>query len=153
MTTRLTSTHVNQYFMTRVYFACRIVQLTSKQEKELQKIYEEPLLLKLQLGRNFPRAAFHSRAKALGVGLMKPTTILAAMAARLHIANTRSYNPTSKIIKASENYDMIMQGRNTSNLCKFQTKCQTSSSWTQYIGSIFNNRNISLQNHHAEELT
>ena len=139
--------------MTRVYFACGIVQLTPKQEEELEKIYEEPLLIKLQLGRKFPRAALYSRLKALGVGLMKPTTVLAAMAARLYIANTRSFNATSKLIKASENYDMIIQGKNTSDLYKSKTVCETSSSWTQNIGYIFNTRNISLKNHHTEEIT
>ena len=64
--------------MTKVYFGCGIFDLTAEQENELTKIYETPLLQKLKLGQKFPRTALYSRRSALGVGLMKPRTAIAA---------------------------------------------------------------------------
>ena len=47
--------YYNVYMIKSIYFDCRIVELTEKQEKELRRIYKEPLLVKLGLSRKFPR--------------------------------------------------------------------------------------------------
>ena len=44
-----------------VYFGCGIVKLSRKQEDELKRIHEEPLLMRLGLSRTFPRTVSCSR--------------------------------------------------------------------------------------------
>ena len=153
LSTKLTYTFINQYFMTRVYFGSGIMYLTPPQEKQLQDIYERPLLLKLQLGEKFPRSALYSRAKALGVGVMKPRTIISAMAMRLYIANMRANSPTSKIIKTSLNNDIIFLGEKSNNASLHNIKDSKDNSWTQQIAVILKSRKITLKNHPIEKIT
>ena len=109
--------------------------------------------MKLQLGEKFPTAALYCRAKALGIGLMKPRTIIAAMEIRLYVGNMRANSPTSKIIKALQNNDMIILGENNSNAYTHTIKDTSYNSWTQQIGVILQTRAIKLLNHLTEQIT
>ena len=63
--------------MTRsVFFRCRIIELTAKQNTELKKIYEAPLLWKLGLGKKFLRKLLYVQRIALGVGLLQPKIVI-----------------------------------------------------------------------------
>ena len=44
----------NVYLCKKVYFGCRIIILTEKQEKELTRIHELIILWKLRLSEKFP---------------------------------------------------------------------------------------------------
>ena len=50
----LTYIMFNAYMMKSVYFRCGIVELNPRQEKLLQKEYEEMILTKLGLSKKFP---------------------------------------------------------------------------------------------------
>jgi len=43
--------YYNVYIIKSIFFGCGIVELNEQQERELQRIYKEPLLLKLGLSR------------------------------------------------------------------------------------------------------
>jgi len=96
--------YYNVYMIKSVYFRSGIVELNNKQEIELRRIYEELLLIKLGLSRKFPRDILHSRKSALGVGIMKPTTIIDMLKAKLFLGNVRRKGVTYVAIKLQEEY-------------------------------------------------
>ena len=53
-----------------VFFGCGVIELNPREEKELKRIYKEPMLVKLGLSKKFPRIVLYTRKSALGVGLM-----------------------------------------------------------------------------------
>ena len=75
--------------MMPVFFGCGVIELNKKQEDELRRIYEQPMLIKLGLSRKYPRTALYSRKSALGIGLMKPNTIIAILKLKSYIGNKR----------------------------------------------------------------
>ena len=82
-----------------------------KQEKELRRIYEEPILIKLGLGRKFPRTALYSRKSVLGVGLMTPSTIIACLKLKLYVGNKRKLGNAEDSIAIQEAYQEVETGR------------------------------------------
>jgi len=118
-TTKLMSTDINPfqaaiyynaYMIKSVYFGCGIVELNQSQEKELKRIYKEPLLLKLGLSRNFPRSVLYSRKSALGIGIMIPSTIIAILKAKLYVSNVRAGGNTVQAVRVQEEYLKIEAG-------------------------------------------
>jgi len=97
-----------------VFFGCGIVELNEQQEKELQRIYEEPLLVKLGLSRKFPRDVLYSRRSVLGIGIMKPSTIIVLLKAKLYLGNVRRKGVTYAAIKLQEEYLKVKVGRDIS---------------------------------------
>ena len=103
--------YYNVYMIKSVFFGCGIVELNEQQERELRRIYEEPLLLKLGLSRKFPRDVLYSRKSALGVGIMKPSTIIDILKAKLYLGNVRRKDVTYAAIKLQEEYLKVKAGR------------------------------------------
>ena len=66
----LTYLYFNAYLMKSVYFGCGIFGLTNPQENELKRIYEEAILVKLNLRRKFPWAILYVKKSAMGIGLI-----------------------------------------------------------------------------------
>ena len=81
--------YFNMYMIKSVFFGCGVIELNSREEEELKRIYEEPLLIKLGLGRKFPRIVLYKRKSALGIGLMKPSTVIAILKLKSYIGNRR----------------------------------------------------------------
>ena len=104
--------YFNVYMIKTVFFGCGIVELNDKQEKELRRIYEEPMLRKLGLSVKFPRTALYSRRSALGVGLILPSTLIAMLKIKLYIGNIRKLGHATDSIKMQEDYQEIEAGRN-----------------------------------------
>ena len=104
--------YFNVYMIKTVFFGCGIVELNDKQEKELRRIYEEPMLRKLGLSVKFPRTALYSRRSALGVGLMLPSTLIAMLKIKLYVGNIRKLGHATDSIKMQEDYQEIEAGRN-----------------------------------------
>jgi len=69
----------NMYLVTHVYFGCGIVNITLSQKKILIKLSEPVLLRKLKLSQKFLREMLFARKAALGIGLMKPSTMIAVL--------------------------------------------------------------------------
>ena len=103
--------YFNIYMIKSVYFGCGVIELNEKQEKELRRIYEEPMLMKLGLSKKYPRAALYSQKSALGVGLMLPSTIIATLKLKLYIGNKRRLGNSAEALKIQEEYQVIEAGR------------------------------------------
>ena len=85
-----------------MYFRCGIIKLDNKEEVELIKIYKVLLLRKLDLSIKFPWAVMHTSKELLGLGFMKPKTIIAIQVLRLYLSNKRIKFTVSKMISAVE---------------------------------------------------
>ena len=94
------------------YFSCRIVILRTKEDQELRKIYEAPILLKLGFSKNFPRTILCTRRSALRIGLMMPQTIIEILKLKLCIGNKRKKWNAYEAVKAQEDIIRVEAGRN-----------------------------------------
>ena len=94
--------YYNAYLITNVYYGCRILNITSKQEEILKKIYKPIILQKLQLSIKFPRKILYARKSALGIGLMAPSTIIDSLALKAYVSHQRGESNISKIIQILE---------------------------------------------------
>ena len=67
-------------------------------------MYEEPLLSKFGLSKNFLRQVLYSRKSALGIGIMTPSTIIDMLKAKLYIGNIRKEGVAKEAIDLQEEY-------------------------------------------------
>ena len=67
--------------------------------------------MKLGLSKKFPRDVLYSRKSALGVGIIKPSTIIDTLKAKLYLGNVRRGGVTSNAIKLHEEYLLVEAGR------------------------------------------
>ena len=74
------------------------MKLTRQQDEILQKIYEEPLLVKLGFSSKFPRDVMYMPTHALGLGFLKPSTIVAQLQLKLLVGYARTRSPTHENI-------------------------------------------------------
>jgi len=79
----------NMYLIKQVYFGCGIIELLPAQEKILMQICESTLLKKLRLSEKFPRRILYARKSELGVGILKPTTMIAILALKLYLGHKK----------------------------------------------------------------
>ena len=77
--------YFNMHILKSVFFSCIVVHLTNKQIAELKKIYEVPLLHKLQLSTRFSKELLYARKSWLGVELLAPETVLAMLKLKVYI--------------------------------------------------------------------
>ena len=77
--------YFNMYILKSVFFSCAVVHLTNKQIVELKRIYEVPLLRKLQLSTRFPKELLYIQKLRLRVGLLAPETVLVILKLKVHI--------------------------------------------------------------------
>jgi len=68
--------YFNMYMTQSVFFGCRVISLSDKQNKELKKLYEAPIAKNLGLGEKFPQKIMYSWQSTLGVGLIEPKTYI-----------------------------------------------------------------------------
>ena len=92
----------NLCMLSSVYFGCGITSLTAKEEIELRKLCEEPMLRKFGLSSNFPRDVMHVSKEMLGLGLFLPSTMTATQGLRLHLGNKRIKSCAARIVRALE---------------------------------------------------
>ena len=105
------SIYFNVYMIKAVFFGCGVIELNPKEEVELKRIYEEPMLIKLGLSRKFPRVVLYMRKSALGIGLMAPSTIIAILKLKQYIGHSRKRGNAGKAIQMQEEYRRIEAGR------------------------------------------
>jgi len=110
MITTTASMYYNAYLITNVYYGYGILNITSKQEEILKKIYEPIILQKLQLSIKFPRKILYARKSALGVGLMAPSTIIDSLALKAYVSHQRGESNISKIIQILEQNVWLQYG-------------------------------------------
>ena len=103
--------YFNVYMIKSVFFGCGVIELNPREEKELKRIYEEPMLVKLGLSKKFLRIVLYTRKSALEVGLIQPSTIIAILKLKSYIGNKRKTGNAIKSINIQEEYQEIKAGR------------------------------------------
>ena len=136
--------YFNTYIITSVYFGCGIVKLSPKEEQELRRLYEAPMLMKLGFSRNFPRHTLYSRRSALGIGLMKPNTIIDMMKLKLYLGNKRKLGNTNEAVVAQEDMRNIEAGRNV-KMGEDPHKRYWKETWIDEVSDLLWEREINLQ--------
>jgi len=104
--------YYNMYLMRKVYFGCGIITLMPNQEKILIKISESILLRKIGLSKKFPTKMLYIRKLALGIGLMKPSTMVAILTLKLYVGYVRAQDRITSIIKINEENTIFQNGYN-----------------------------------------
>ena len=94
--------YYNAYLIKKVYFGCGVMTLDKNQEVILQKIYEPVILRKLKLSEKFPRKVLYMRNSALGIGLLKPRTIVDLLSLKLYLGHHRAKTKESKMMQINE---------------------------------------------------
>ena len=89
ITTPVAYVYYNMYLLTKVYFRCRIMKITDKQEEHLMKIYKLIILKKLGFSIKFPCNVLYTRKSALGIGIIKPSTAIEILAPKQYIGHKR----------------------------------------------------------------
>ena len=136
--------YYNAYMIKSVYFGCGIVELSDKQEEELKRLYEEPLLVKLGLSRKFPRVVLYSRKSALGVGIMALNTILAMLKAKLYLGNIRRKGETHKAIELQEELMTVEAGQDI-KIGSSTVERYWHRTWVDEVHDLFSCRDIILK--------
>ena len=119
------------------------MKISKQQDKELRRLYETTLAKKLRLGSNFPRAAMHSRKSAVGIGLIKPKTVIAILACKLNVGNVRAKTKIGKIIRMQEESLIIEHGRVWKGVESYTKKPEA---WTEEVNALLNERNLKIRN-------
>ena len=91
-------TFFHTYLIKKVFFGCGVLSISESQEKELCRIYESPILKKLGLSEKYPRTLLYVERNSMGLGLLKPTTIIAQNKVKLLVGNTRIAKSTCDAI-------------------------------------------------------
>jgi len=146
MNSRNAYLYYNMYLIKKVYFGCGIIRITRKQENELLKICERPILRKLGLSEKFPRELLYSRKSALGIGLLKPSTIIAILAAKLYIGHMRKNDRIANMIKINEEEAEWEYGYSQSIHQISQEHKTKQSTWSDEIATMWNDRGIKFHN-------
>jgi len=111
---QLTYIFYNAYLIKSVYFGIGIICLTPNQELELMRIYEPTILRKLNLSSKLPRRILYTRKLSLGIGIMKPSTIIDTLKAKLYLENVRKEGVAQSAIRLQEEYLAVEAGRRVS---------------------------------------
>ena len=102
--------YFNMYLLRSVFFRCEVVKISEKQEKDLKKMYEIPLLTKLKLGEKFPRKVLYVRRIAMRVGLIQPCIAIVIVTLQLYFGNIRIESNAGNIILALEELMEVNNG-------------------------------------------
>ena len=109
---QLVYVYYNIYLIKAVYFGCGIIQLTPNEEKILKAIYEEPILIKLGYSKKFPRRVLYMRKNVLGIGLLRPKTIMKILALKLYIGYKRVNTIINQLINTIEDIHFVKSSYN-----------------------------------------
>ena len=148
--TPLTAANAYVFFhiclITQVHFGCGIMTLTEAQEKELIRISEATLLQKLGLSEKFPRQILHTEKTQLGVGIMKPSTILTILSLKLYLGHKRHEDIIANQLEVNERNVAFQYGYNK-NVLEVKRKLKPNQiTWSDEIGERLESRNVVFVN-------
>ena len=133
------------YMIKNVFFRCRVVHFSPPEEKELNKLYKQPIIDKLRLGMKFPRRALYIYKKVLGVGLMEPNTIIAALALKLYFGHTRLQSETNLLIESNLEKLQVEIGRNNAIEEIPLDEKHWNRTWLDHVFELYQKRNIKVE--------
>ena len=138
MVAPLTYIHANAYFMSKVCFGCGTFDMTERQEQELKIIHEMTLVLKLNLGNNFPRKISVSRVIEIGINTMVPRTAIAALIIKSYMSHQRMKSENGKLMQMIEINQMIESGARSIYSKRNNKVCLGIKLWTENSAKILN---------------
>ena len=142
----LTYIFFNQYLIKSIYFGCSVIYLNKTQEKELMKIYEESILKKIGLSAKFPRQILYARKSALGVGIMRPSTIVNTLAIKLYIRHQQKKSRLASFININEENSFIDNGINKDPIKTPHNKRFWEYTWSDEITEYLQKRDLEVIN-------
>ena len=83
ITTLVAYIYYNMYLLTKVYFGYSVINITKVQEQILVKVHEITILRKLRFIEKFPQRVLYSYKTALGISLIKLSTMIATLVLKL----------------------------------------------------------------------
>ena len=111
---------------------------------------EKVILRKLGLSEWFPRDVLYSRKTALGVGIMKPSTIIDILVLKLYVGHKWLNNRIAKIIRINEEEVSYQNGFNE-NVIKTPRNLKLKEGiWSDHIGKKLEKRMIKIVNNENE---
>ena len=102
MVTITVSMYYNIYLIKNVYYSCRILSISQKQEEILKKICKPVILRKLRLSIKFLINVLHTRKLVLEVGLMSLSTIIDILLFKLYISHNWGNSEVALIMNVLE---------------------------------------------------
>ena len=108
---------------------------------------ETTILRKLGLSTKFPREVLYSRKSAMGIGLLKPSTIIAILAMKLYIGHKRANDRIANIIQINEEHAEWQYGINSNILNISSSNKFNQIIWNDEIGEILKTRNMTVSDH------
>ena len=104
--------YFNMYMFKSIFFGIGMIKINKRQIKEIKRIYERPILTKLQLSKTFLKVLLYSRKAFLGVKLIVPEIVITIAILKLYLGYRRIKRNTMTIIKAEEEIVEIMSSQN-----------------------------------------
>ena len=92
----------NFHVLSSIHYGCGITTLNEKEERELRRTCETPILIKLGFSNKFPRDMMCVSKEMLGLGLFLPSTMIAIQALRMCLGNKRISSNASRMIAILE---------------------------------------------------
>ena len=133
------------YMVIKVCFECAVMELTDKQEDELREIYEIPILKKLGLSITYPRALLYVEREAMGLGLLRPNTILAQLSIKMFVGHGRIKSATHNSICVL--HETIQFNAGISRKIAFlpRTQCYWNPTWVDNTYHHMRSRGIAIK--------
>ena len=105
--------YFNMYLLKSIFFGCGIILITNNQEKELKRIYEAPILLKLELSKKLPYYVLYMCKTAGGIGLLKLLTAIVMAKVKQYVGNMKIQSNVAQNIKLNKDYTIYESGYST----------------------------------------
>ena len=110
------------------------------------KVCKAIILKKLRFSKKFLRKVLYSRKIALGISLIKPSIIIAALALKRCISYKRMKSNISKMIDINEEIEQIQYGYKINPMNTLRSSKLKNLIWNDEIENILLVRNMNLIN-------
>jgi uncharacterized protein with PQ loop repeat len=142
----------NIYLLTKVYFGYSIMNINNTREEYLMKLYEPTILKKLRFNIKFPCNVLYARKSILGIGLIKPSTAIQALALKQYIGHKWIDTKLAKTIDINKEIAHLQYGYSTSPIKTAITLKPSNTIWNDEVENILRKRKLQLININNEHL-
>jgi len=143
---QLTYIVYNAYMIKSIYFGCSIMKLINQQDAILMKIYKLMLLWKLRLSMKFPRIILYTRKTVIGIGIMKPSTVIDTLVLKLYVGYKRQKSRIAMLIKANEEIQFTQNRFTTHSILISENERFWTNTWSDQIVQIIEQQQLKLMN-------
>ena len=138
-------TFFHTYLIKKVFFGCGIFNLSEKQERILESIYETPILRKMGLSIKFPRTLMYVSTEKMGLGLLRPKTIMNQLQTKMLVGHCRIRSETYNLVQILHETIQFQYGLSTNIAHIRSTQVYWQRSWLDSAYHALRTRGISLR--------